>query len=206
MGFRQIPISLSGGKWLSLFCYTISSTSFQTQQPTICKMDLSRGLCFRDSASQQWVYYYRVLDENSIEEICIGELKVQIHIIQRVEFSNNSIQNAELIELEQYKAIKDKVSSTLTKIEELITSLEPQEKEDPAVRKAYRKDHTIYLIDSYIRTCDKKILYKAIEIHNNKVIKFMNVAPLSLFQTIELEEISPKCFEEISSLYTELLA
>lgn len=205
MGFRQIPISLSGGKWLSLFCYTISSTSFQTQQPTICKMDLSRGLCFRDSASQQWVYYYRVLDENSIEEICIGELKVQIHIIQRVEVSNNSIQNAESIELEQYKAIKDKVSSTHVKIEELITSLDPLEKEDPAIGKAYRKDNTIYLLDSYIRTCDQKILYKAIEIQNNKVIKFMNVAPLSLFQTIEFEEISPICFEEISSLYTELL-
>ena len=203
---RQIPISLSGGKWLSLFCYTIFTTTLATLLPTICEMDLSRDHCFKDSASRQWVYYYRVLDENSIEEICIGELKVQIHRIQRVEYSESGVQNTDTIELEEFSKIRDKVSSILYKINDLITSSDSLEKEEPAIGHAYRKDHTIYLIDSYIRTCDQKILYKAIEIQDNKVIKFMNVAPLSLFQAMDFEEISPKSYEIINRLFNELLA
>lgn len=202
---RQIPISLSGGKWLSLFCYTIYSTSVAALLHTICRnMDLSIGLCFRDSASHQWVYYYRVLEEDSIEEICIGDLKIQIRIIQAVDFKDNNIVNAEIIDQEQYLTIREKVNSIIAKIGALISSSDPFEKDEPAIGHVYRKDHTIYLIDSYIRTCDQKVLYKAIENQESKVIKFMNVAPLSLFESMDFEEMSPKCFEEILYLYSML--
>lgn len=184
-----------------LFHFSCGTSSYYLQN-----MDLSIGLCFRDSASQQWVYYYRVLDENSIEEICIGELKIQIHIIQSVEFSESNIQNAETIDPKQYQVIRDRVSTLLEKIEEQITSSDPLEKDEPAIGHAYRKDHTVYYVDSFIRTCDQKILYKAIESKDNKVIQFMNVAPLSLFESVDFEEIYPKCFERVSCLYSEVLA